>query len=195
MKCKSYSILVLFVLIVLFEIVCDYVLRFIRAIPIKDNTLSYTCAMNISSKMNIEISKKKSQLAAHDIINIQTLTTAHTHTLIEKSIMRAFKFIALKHFIEFCLFYLLFSDPHHRPVLPSVEPGYLHKLLPTDVPEQPEKWQDVLKDIDRVIMPGITNWQSPNFHAYYPTATSYPSIVGETIAASLGIVGFSWVRV
>lgn len=43
-------------------------------------------------------------------------------------------------------------------------------------------------------MPGITNWQSPNFHAYYPTATSYPSIVGEMIAASIGVVGFSWVR-
>lgn len=80
-----------------------------------------------------------------------------------------------------------------RPVLPSVEPGYLHHLLPTVVPEEPESWQSVMKDIERVIMPGMTHWQSPNFHAYYPTQTSYPSIVGETIAASMGIVGFSWV--
>lgn len=50
-----------------------------------------------------------------------------------------------------------------------------------------------MKDIERVIMPGITNWQSPNFHAYYPTATSFPSIVGDMITAGLGVVGFSWV--
>lgn len=69
----------------------------------------------------------------------------------------------------------------------------MHKLLPNEIPEIAENWQDIMKDLDRVIMPGITNWQSPNFHAYYPTATSYPSIVGEIIASSLGIVGFSWV--
>lgn len=45
-----------------------------------------------------------------------------------------------------------------RPVLPDVEPGYLHKLLPEEVPEQPEQWQEVMKDIERVIMPGVTNW-------------------------------------
>lgn len=50
-----------------------------------------------------------------------------------------------------------------------------------------------MDDVEKVIMPGITHWQSPQFHAYYPTATSYPSIVGEIISAGLGIVGFSWV--
>lgn len=81
----------------------------------------------------------------------------------------------------------------NRPVLPSVEPGYLHKLLPSEAPEMPESWQDVMKDIGDKIMPGMTHWQSPNFHAYYPTATSYPSIVGEIIAGGFGVVGFSWV--
>lgn len=51
-----------------------------------------------------------------------------------------------------------------------------------------------MKDIGDQIMPGMTHWQSPNFHAYYPTATSYPSIVGEIIAGGFGVVGFSWVR-
>lgn len=50
-----------------------------------------------------------------------------------------------------------------------------------------------MKDFNSVIMPGITNWQSPNFHAYYPTQSSYPSIVGDILASGLGIVGFSWV--
>lgn len=78
-------------------------------------------------------------------------------------------------------------------MLPSVEPGYLHNLIPTEVPEESESWKDVLKDINEKIMPGMTHWQSPNFHAYYPTQTSYPAIVGEMIAAGFGIVGFSWV--
>ncbi|KAJ6647506.1 3,4-dihydroxyphenylacetaldehyde synthase [Pseudolycoriella hygida] len=93
--------------------------------------------------------------------------------------------------VDFVADYL--ENIRDRPVLPSVEPGYLHKLLPEVVPEQPEQWQDVMKDIERVIMPGITNWQSPNFHAYYPTATSFPSIVGEMITSGLGIIGFSWI--
>lgn len=80
-----------------------------------------------------------------------------------------------------------------RQVLPSVEPGYLHPLLPTEVPEKPEDWKDVMKDINDKIMPGMTHWQSPNFHAYYPTQTSYPSIVGDIIAHGFGTVGFSWV--
>lgn len=87
-------------------------------------------------------------------------------------------------------FFFLYS----RQVLPSVEPGYLHNLLPTVVPEQPENWQDVMEDLNDKIMPGITHWQSPHFHAYYPSQLSYPSIVGDMIANGLGTVNFSWVR-
>jgi len=62
----------------------------------------------------------------------------------------------------------------------------LHKLLPTEIPEHAEDWRDVMKDFDQFIMSGITHWQSPNFHAYYPTSTSFPSIVGEILSAGLG---------
>lgn len=88
---------------------------------------------------------------------------------------------------------LFFIPNANRQVLPSVEPGYLHNLIPTEVPEEPESWKDVMKDINEKIMPGMTHWQSPNFHAYYPTPTSYPSIISEMICAGFGIVGFSWV--
>lgn len=81
----------------------------------------------------------------------------------------------------------------HRPVLPSVQPGYLSELLPTEMPEQSEDWRLIMKDLESHIMPGLTHWQSPNFHAYYPSQTSFPSIVGEMISAGLGVVGFSWV--
>lgn len=86
-----------------------------------------------------------------------------------------------------------FNRNTNRQVLPSVEPGYLHGLIPTEVPEKPESWKDVLNDINEKIMPGMTHWQSPNFHAYYPTQTSYSSIVSEMLCSGFGIVGFSWV--
>ncbi|XP_063223017.1 aromatic-L-amino-acid decarboxylase-like [Bacillus rossius redtenbacheri] len=79
-----------------------------------------------------------------------------------------------------------------RPVLPSVEPGYLRHLVPDDAPEQPESWRSVLDDVERVIMPGMTHWHSPQFHAYYPTANSYPAIVAGIISDGLGVIGFSW---
>lgn len=44
-----------------------------------------------------------------------------------------------------------------RKVLPTVEPGYMAPLLPTEAPQSPEKWQDVMADIERVIMPGVSN--------------------------------------
>lgn len=78
-------------------------------------------------------------------------------------------------------------------MLPSVEPGYLHDLIPKDIPTGSENWKDIMEDMEKFIMPGMTHWQSPNFHAYYPTQTSFPSIVGDMIVSGLGVVGFSWV--
>ena len=81
----------------------------------------------------------------------------------------------------------------NRDVLPSVEPGYLHDLLPGELQNEPEDWKTIMEDFKRCILPGLTHWQSPHFHAFYPSQTSYSSIVGETLAAGLGVVGFSWV--
>ncbi|XP_014230308.1 aromatic-L-amino-acid decarboxylase-like [Trichogramma pretiosum] len=80
-----------------------------------------------------------------------------------------------------------------REVLPNVQPGYLLNLLPKQAPEVPESWKDLVADIENKIMPGITHWNSPHFHAYYPTANSYPAIVGEILSAGIGCIGFSWI--
>jgi aromatic-L-amino-acid decarboxylase len=80
-----------------------------------------------------------------------------------------------------------------RPVLPSVEPGYLKKLIPSAAPEQPDKWEDLVSDIERVVMPGVTHWNSPHFHAYFPTSNSYPSICADILSDALSTIGFSWV--
>ncbi|CAF2751870.1 unnamed protein product [Rotaria sp. Silwood2] len=79
-----------------------------------------------------------------------------------------------------------------RRVTPEVEPGYLRSMLPRNAPEKSESWDDIMKDVERTIMPGITHWQHPRFHAYFPAGNSYPSILAELLSSGLGIVGFSW---
>ena len=71
-----------------------------------------------------------------------------------------------------------------RRVLPTVQPGYLRELIPTEAPETSEKWEDIMKDLERVIMPGVTHWHSPHFHAYFPTANSYPAIVADMLSGN-----------
>lgn len=75
---------------------------------------------------------------------------------------------------------------------PDVEPGYLKSLLPKQAPIKGEQWDSIFKDFESKILPGITHWQHPRFHAYFPAGNSYPSILGEVLSAGLGIVGFSW---
>ncbi|XP_039747823.1 histidine decarboxylase isoform X2 [Pararge aegeria] len=79
----------------------------------------------------------------------------------------------------------------HR-VYPSVQPGYLHKRLPNEAPQLPESWDDIFKDVENHIMPGIVHWQSPHMHAYFPALTSYPSIMGEMLSSALNVLCFTW---
>lgn len=79
-----------------------------------------------------------------------------------------------------------------RPVLPDVQPGYMQELLPNEAPEKPERWEDVLKDIEKVIMPGMTHWNSPHFFAYFPTGNSYPSMCADMLISALTCIGFTW---
>ncbi|VVD03551.1 unnamed protein product [Leptidea sinapis] len=79
-----------------------------------------------------------------------------------------------------------------RRVTPSVEPGYLRDCLPSEAPVYPEPWDDVMRDIEKKIMPGVTHWQHPRFHAYFPAGNGYPSILGDMLSSGIGCVGFSW---
>jgi aromatic-L-amino-acid decarboxylase len=80
-----------------------------------------------------------------------------------------------------------------RRIVPDIEPGDIRALLPEHPPAEPESWDAVRADIDRVVLPGITHWQHPNWFAYFPANTSYPSILGELLSAGLGVQGMSWV--
>lgn len=78
------------------------------------------------------------------------------------------------------------------PVLSQVKPGEVRGLLPPDPPQVGEPFESILADLDRVILPGITHWQSPSFFAYFPANASGPSILGELLAAGLGVQGMLW---
>ncbi|KAG7229409.1 hypothetical protein INR49_012800 [Caranx melampygus] len=70
-----------------------------------------------------------------------------------------------------------------RPVYPDLEPGYLRSLIPTEAPLEPENYEDIIKDVERVIMPGVTHWHSPYFFAYFPAASSYPAMLADMLPA------------
>jgi aromatic-L-amino-acid decarboxylase len=78
------------------------------------------------------------------------------------------------------------------PVLPKVEPGDVRARLPASPPEQPESFVDVLRDLDEMIVPGLTHWQSPRFFAYFAVSASEPGILAELLAATLNSVAFIW---
>ena len=78
------------------------------------------------------------------------------------------------------------------PVLSTVSPGDIRAALPPAPPEHGEPFEAVLADLDRVILPGITHWQSPGFHAFFPGNSSGPSIIGELLSAGLGVQGMLW---
>lgn len=82
-----------------------------------------------------------------------------------------------------------------RRVTPSVEPGYLKPLLPDAAPYKPESWDQIMDDFEQYIMPGVTHWQHPRFHAYFPAGNAYPSILADMLSDAIGCIGFSWVRI
>jgi aromatic-L-amino-acid decarboxylase len=78
------------------------------------------------------------------------------------------------------------------PVAARVPPGWVRSRLPAHPPEAPEPLAAVLADIDATILPGLTHWQHPSFFAYFPASTAAPSILGELLAAGLGVQGMLW---
>jgi aromatic-L-amino-acid/L-tryptophan decarboxylase len=78
------------------------------------------------------------------------------------------------------------------PVLSRVEPGEIRSRLPTEPPDAPESFQTILGDLDRVLMDGVTHWQSPRYFAYFASTASEAGILAEMLAASLNQVGILW---
>ncbi|HEX2303977.1 MAG TPA: pyridoxal-dependent decarboxylase [Gaiella sp.] len=78
------------------------------------------------------------------------------------------------------------------PVLSRVQPGAVRAALPVRAPDTSEPFDAVLRDLDAVLLPGMTHWQSPRYFAYFATTGSEPGILAELLAATLNQVGILW---
>jgi aromatic-L-amino-acid decarboxylase len=78
------------------------------------------------------------------------------------------------------------------PVLSQVKPGQIRAALPPNPPAQGEAFERLLKDVELLILPGVTHWQSPNFFAYFPCNASGPGILGDLVSSGLGVQGMLW---
>jgi aromatic-L-amino-acid/L-tryptophan decarboxylase len=78
------------------------------------------------------------------------------------------------------------------PVLSQAKPGEIRASLPVNPPAQGEPFDALLKDVEKLILPGVTHWQSPNFFAYFPCNASGPGILGDLLSSGLGVQGMLW---
>jgi aromatic-L-amino-acid decarboxylase len=79
-----------------------------------------------------------------------------------------------------------------RPVMSRVEPGSIRAQLPSSPPDEPEDFEAILGDLDRVVMPGLSHWQHPRFFGYFPSNGELSSVLGDYLSTGLGVLGLSW---
>nr|XP_013812523.1 PREDICTED: histidine decarboxylase isoform X2 [Apteryx mantelli mantelli] len=95
-----------------------------------------------------------------------------------------------KEMVDYICQYL--SSVRERRVTPDVQPGYMRAQLPDSAPMDPDSWDNIFGDIEKIIMPGVVHWQSPHMHAYFPALTSWPSLLGDMLADAINCLGFTW---
>lgn len=84
------------------------------------------------------------------------------------------------------------AHPANLAVLPDVGPGDIARALPDAPPEEPEPFDRILADYDRLIVPGTTHWNHPGFFGYFAITGSGPGILGEALAAALNVNAMLW---
>ena len=86
----------------------------------------------------------------------------------------------------------LYGGVDDKPIMSRVKPGEIAGMLPDAPPAAGESFDSILSDLDRVVMPGLTHWQNPNWHGYFPANTSGPSILADLVSSGLGVQGMLW---
>ncbi len=84
------------------------------------------------------------------------------------------------------------ENVENYPVKSPVSPGEIIAQLPDAPPENPESFSQIMQDFEKIILPGVTHWQHPNFHAYFPANSSPPSVLAEMLTATLGLQCMIW---
>lgn len=85
-----------------------------------------------------------------------------------------------------------FESVEKLPVKAKVYPGEILEKLPLKPPAEAENMDEIFHDFKQIILPGMTHWQSPNFFAYFPANSSYPSVLAEMLTATLGAQCMIW---
>ena len=79
-----------------------------------------------------------------------------------------------------------------RPVRSEVAPGWVRDALDGAPPEAPESLDDVMRDLRDVVVPGVTQTQSPGYYAWFPSNASLESVLGDMASSGLGALGITW---
>ena len=80
----------------------------------------------------------------------------------------------------------------NRPVMAQSAPGDIKASLPASPPTAPDTFDAILRDVDDIILPGISHWQHPSFFGYFPANSSLASVLGDYLSTGLGVIGLSW---
>ena len=78
------------------------------------------------------------------------------------------------------------------PVMARTEPGDVRKRLPPLPPDAPESFDAIVRDLDQIIVPGLSHWQHPRFFGYFPCNGSLASVLGDYVSTGLGVLGLAW---
>ncbi len=84
------------------------------------------------------------------------------------------------------------AEIERYPVLARVRPGEIRERLPAHPPVEGEPFEAILRDFERIVLPGITHWNHPGFMAYFAITGSGPGILGELLAAALNVNAMLW---
>ena len=79
-----------------------------------------------------------------------------------------------------------------RPVMATTRPGEIRDALPVQPPAEPEAFDDIIGDLDRIVLPGLSLWQHPRFFGYFPANASLSGVLGDLVSTGLGVLGLSW---
>jgi aromatic-L-amino-acid/L-tryptophan decarboxylase len=79
-----------------------------------------------------------------------------------------------------------------RPVMAQTAPGEVKARLPASPPETPESFDDIVRDLDRIVVPGLSHWSHPSFFGYFPCNGELSSVLGDFASTGLGVLGLAW---
>ncbi len=80
----------------------------------------------------------------------------------------------------------------NRPVMARTKPGDVRAQLPASPPQHGQSFTDIFRDVDEIIVPGLTHWQHPRFFGYFPSNGELSSVLGDMLGTGLGVLGLSW---